>query len=55
VLKFEAQGGVWFSVRPSGTEPKLKIYVYGVAQTKSAARKLINTAADELKAFAEGI
>ncbi len=26
VLKFPCEGGSWFAVRPSGTEPKIKIY-----------------------------
>lgn len=32
VLYFEMQDGSWFCVRPSGTEPKIKIY-YGVSDT----------------------
>ena len=55
VLKFEAQGNLWFAVRPSGTEPKLKIYVYGTAMDKASSKALVEKAANELKAFAEGI
>src|SRR5699024_6412849 len=31
VLKFKLQGGAWICLRPSGTEPKIKIY-FGVKE-----------------------
>jgi phosphoglucomutase len=31
VLYYELDGGAWFCIRPSGTEPKIKIY-YGVSE-----------------------
>ena len=34
VLKYFYDDGSWFVVRPSGTEPKIKLYIYSVAQTK---------------------
>ena len=41
VLYFELEGGAWFCVRPSGTEPKIKYYA-GVkgADTQDATDKL---------------
>jgi len=41
VLKFIQQDGSWIAVRPSGTEPKLKVY-YSIRQPdkKSAQAKL---------------
>ncbi len=41
VLYYELEDGGWFCVRPSGTEPKIKIY-YGVSDTspEQAKRKL---------------
>ncbi|MFB4212024.1 phospho-sugar mutase [Shouchella sp. JSM 1781072] len=35
VLKYFLQGGAWFCVRPSGTEPKVKFY-FGVKEESSA-------------------
>ncbi|MFZ7826302.1 hypothetical protein ACO1DI_25235 [Priestia sp. 40] len=38
-LKFWLQGGSWFAIRPSGTEPKVKFY-FGVKQeTESESKK----------------
>ncbi|MBQ1312330.1 MAG: phospho-sugar mutase [Blautia sp.] len=34
VLKFDLAPGVWFAMRPSGTEPKIKFYYYAVADDK---------------------
>jgi len=36
VLYYELKDGSWFCVRPSGTEPKIKIY-YGVSESSEAA------------------
>ena len=40
VLYFELEGGNWVCVRPSGTEPKIKLYVNTNAQSKEAAEQL---------------
>jgi phosphoglucomutase len=37
VLKFYFDDGSWYAVRPSGTEPKIKIYMYSKGQTLEAA------------------
>ncbi|MGY0373382.1 phospho-sugar mutase [Clostridium sp. JNZ J1-5] len=39
VLKFYLSGGSWYAVRPSGTEPKIKIYLYTKASTSDEADK----------------
>lgn len=39
VLKFYLEDGIWYAVRPSGTEPKIKIYLYTKASTSDEADK----------------
>ncbi len=48
VLYFEMEDGSWFCVRPSGTEPKIKIY-YGVSD------KTLNLSQDKLERFKTGV
>lgn len=33
VLKFILEDGSWYAIRPSGTEPKIKIYLYSKGHT----------------------
>ncbi|MBQ6514982.1 MAG: phospho-sugar mutase [Clostridia bacterium] len=40
VLYFELEGGCWVCVRPSGTEPKIKLYVNTNAKDKAEAGRL---------------
>ena len=37
VLYFELEGGNWVCIRPSGTEPKIKLYIATRAQDQAAA------------------
>lgn len=37
VLKYMLEDGSWFAVRPSGTEPKIKVYIYSTDKTKDKA------------------
>ncbi|MED9958208.1 MAG: phospho-sugar mutase, partial [Christensenellales bacterium] len=53
VLYYELEGGSWFCVRPSGTEPKIKLYVNAFADAQPQADALadaIGRAAQELLA-----
>ncbi len=42
VLKFVFENGTWFAVRPSGTEPKLKIYYSVCENDKAQAEKTLD-------------
>ena len=37
VLYYELEGGTSFIIRPSGTEPKVKVYIMAKAEDKAAA------------------
>ena len=39
VLKFYLEDGSWYAIRPSGTEPKIKIYLYTKGSTSEKADK----------------
>jgi len=42
VLKFKFDDGSWYAVRPSGTEPKIKIYIYSKGNNLKEAEDKIN-------------
>ncbi|MDF2547800.1 MAG: phospho-sugar mutase [Anaerosolibacter sp.] len=41
VLRYFFKDGSWYAVRPSGTEPKIKIYIYTKGATKREAQEKI--------------
>ena len=54
VLYFELEGGNWVCVRPSGTEPKIKLYIATRAQDQAAADErnaALSVAAKEMLAI----
>ena len=54
VLKFVFSDGSWYAIRPSGTEPKLKVYIYSVDKVKTEATKKLSIIKDAiLKKVAE--
>jgi phosphoglucomutase len=48
VLKFYLDNGSWYAVRPSGTEPKIKIYLYTKADTSTNADKNLQIMENEI-------
>ncbi len=53
VLYFELEDGMWAVLRPSGTEPKLKIYVGSKAKSEHEAEMISNSLLNALKALVE--
>ncbi len=41
VLKYYLDDGSWYAIRPSGTEPKIKLYIYSKDANKEKAEKKI--------------
>ena len=37
MLRFSFADGSWYALRPSGTEPKIKLYMYSRAESAAAA------------------
>lgn len=51
VLYFELEGGSWVCVRPSGTEPKIKLYVNTNAPDAAQAQALNDALCDAVRAL----
>ena len=49
VLAYKLPDGNFAIVRPSGTEPKIKVYVTGVAKQREEAEKIADSIADSMK------
>ncbi len=52
VLKFYTEDGFGFTVRPSGTEPKIKFYFWGCSDSCEESQKKLQDMKDEVMAFA---
>lgn len=49
VLKYIWNDGSWLAVRPSGTEPKIKVYYSIVDPSKENAAKRLDTIREKIK------
>jgi phosphoglucomutase len=49
VMKFKFDGGTWYAIRPSGTEPKLKFYIYTVKDSEEKAFNSLDGFEKELR------
>lgn len=54
VLRFLLTGGMEATVRPSGTEPKLKVYLTAVGKDRAESRKIADRLAGHFEAWARG-
>ncbi len=55
VLKYFLDDGSWFALRPSGTEPKMKVYISSIGKTLDASNARIETIKEEVLKIVEGI
>jgi len=50
-LKYLFEDGTWYAIRPSGTEPKLKVYINTMCKTRKKAEKLLKEFTDALNDY----
>lgn len=55
VLYYILEDGTWFCVRPSGTEPKIKVYFGSKGKTQEEADTKVKTASDGILAIVDEI
>ncbi len=55
VLYFVLDNGTWFCIRPSGTEPKIKVYFGSSDKSEEAVGAKVQAASDGILAIVDGI
>lgn len=55
VLKYYLDDGSWYAVRPSGTEPKIKLYIYSKGKTKEDSFEKIDLIEKVVRARMESV
>ena len=54
VIRYTLENNVWIVVRPSGTEPKLKLYIGGNGDTEAAVDAQLKALTDDMDAILSG-
>ena len=54
-LKFKFSNGLWYALRPSGTEPKIKLYLYTKGETEEVATENLNKMKEMILKILNGI
>jgi phosphoglucomutase len=55
VLRFFFEDGSWYALRPSGTEPKIKLYIYSKGKTLEDGEERLRIIKDEVIGILEGV
>ena len=55
VLRFFFDDGSWYALRPSGTEPKLKVYIYSFAKTREESEEKLKLIEKTFRNIVESI
>ncbi len=53
VMYYSLEGGDWVAIRPSGTEPKLKLYVSASGKSREEAEQKAEALLNEMKGYVE--
>ncbi len=48
VLKYSLEDGSWFALRPSGTEPKIKVYIYTKNKDEKRAEEILQALKEDI-------
>ncbi len=55
VIKYILEDSSWFVLRPSGTEPKLKVYIGGTGKSMDSTKAVVKRIADEVLKIIQAI
>lgn len=50
-LKYEFEDGSWYALRPSGTEPKLKVYINAMGHSRKEADDLVKVFTEDISDY----